>query len=94
LMNYQEASLSLNEKRIIENEVVNKKNEEIKKYNYELRKRNNELPHPEEKKLLNKKPYFYGFKFLQLRENAWENLKEIDGEFAPKLIIYGKSESN
>ncbi|MBM4176504.1 MAG: DUF1460 domain-containing protein [Ignavibacteria bacterium] len=89
LMNYQEASLSLNEKRIIENEVVNKKNEEIKKYNLELRIKNNGLPHPNEKKLLAKKPYFYGFKFLRLRENVWENLRAIDGPNAPKVTIYG-----
>ncbi len=32
---------------------------------------------------------FYGFKFLRLRENAWENLRKIDGPRAPKVTVYG-----
>lgn len=94
LMSYQDASLQLSEKRKIENDAIDKKNEEIWKYNLELRKNNNGQPHPDERKLLSKKPYFYGFKFLRLKENVWDNLKAIDGELAPRLIIYGKVESD
>jgi hypothetical protein len=89
LMSYQDVSLQLNEKRKIENDEVDKKNEEISRYNLELRKNNDGQPHQDEKKLLSKKPYFYGFKFLRLRENAWENLRSIDGPKAPKITIYG-----
>jgi len=89
LMSYQEGSLKLSDKRKIENDAIDKKNEEIKKYNLELRIKNNGLPHPNEKKLLAKKPYFYGFKFLRLRENVWENLRAIDGPNAPRVTIFG-----
>ncbi len=89
LMSYQESSLELSDKRKIENDAIAQKNEEIKKFNLELRIKNNGLPHPDEKKLLAKKPYFFGFKFLRLKENVWENLRAIDGPNAPKVTIYG-----
>lgn len=92
LMSYQEASLQLSEKRKVENGAIDKKNEEIRKFNLELRLKNNGQPHPDEKKLLSKKPYFYGFKFLRLKENALENLRSIDGPKAPKITIYGRQE--
>lgn len=90
LINYMNRSLKLNERRKKENEEIVKKNLELQKFNDSLRVINNGLPHPDEKKLQSLKPYFYGFRFFELQENAFENLKKIDGQKAPKLTIYGE----
>lgn len=90
LIDYMNRSLKLNERRKKENEEIVKKNLELQKFNDSLRVINNGLPHPDEKKLQSLKPYFYGFRFFELQENAFENLKKIDGPKAPKLTIYGE----
>ena len=41
----------------------------------------------EKKKIKSLKPYFYGFKFLRLREDPLEELKKIDGLDGPRIII-------
>lgn len=90
LIDYMNRSLKLNERRKKENAEIVKKNLELQKFNDSLRVINNGLPHPDEKKLQSLKPYFYGFRFFELQENAFENLKKIDGPKAPKLTIYGE----
>lgn len=89
LLEYMNKSLQLNKKRKKENEIIVKKNIELKNFNDSLRTSNNGFPHPDENKLLALKPYFYGFCFFELQENALDNLKKIDGPKAPKLTIYG-----
>lgn len=92
VMSYMEYSLDLTEKRKVENAAIDKENETIRAFNEKLRAENNGKPHPDEKKLLVKQPYFYGFKFLRLREDALQNLREIDGPGAPKVTIFGSPE--
>ncbi len=91
LIDYMNQSLKLNERRIKENAEIVKKNLELQKFNDSFRVSNNGLPHPDEKKLQSLKPYFYGFRFFKLQENALDNLKTIDGPKAPRLIIYGEN---
>jgi len=44
--------------------------------NEKLRAKNQGMKSPKEKKLIATKPYFYGFKFLRLREDPiWELIK-------------------
>ncbi len=90
LLEYMNRSLQLNKLREKENEEIARRNLEIMKFNQKLRSKNNGNPHPAEKKLLNMKPIFYGFRFFELQENALENLKKIDGPNAPKVTIYGE----
>lgn len=90
LVDYMNKSLKLNKQREKENYEIVKKNKKILAYNQKLRNENNGQQNSEEKKLLNLKPYFYGFRFFELQENALENLKQIDGPNAPKLTIYGE----
>lgn len=73
----------LNQKRREYNEKVIKENEKIKEYNNKLREKTGGKPHPKEKKLLSTKPYFYGFKFLRLKDNPLEELRKIDGDKTP-----------
>lgn len=89
LVDYMNKSLAINKVREEENRKIIVKNKKIIAYNERLRKKNNGLPHPEEKKLLNLKPIFYGFRFFELQENALENLIQMDGPKAPRVIIYG-----
>lgn len=89
LTDYMNKSLELNKSREIENAKIAKKNEKIIENNKKLRQQNGEMPHPDEMKLIPLKPYFYGFRFFELQENAIENLKIIDGPKAPKVTIYG-----
>ena len=89
LISYMEQSLKLSEERKIYNAEVDKENAEIKKENEKLRAANGGKPNSDEKRLKSHKPYFYGFKFLRLQENAMDNLKKIDGPNAPKITIYG-----
>lgn len=91
LIDYMNRSLELNERRKKENAEIVKKNLEFQKINDSLRLTNHGSPHPDEKKLQSLKPYFYGFRFFELQENALENLKKIDGPKAPKLTIYGEN---
>lgn len=90
LLEYMNRSLELNKSREKENEKIVERNREIMRYNQELRSKNNGIPHPDEKKLLSMKPFFYGFRFFELQENALDNLKKIDGPVAPKVTIYGE----
>ncbi len=90
VLSYMEESLALSKKRETENRLIDEENEVIRKENEQLRAQNDGKPHPDEKKLKSKKPYFYGFRFYRLQDNAMENLKKIDGERAPKTIIYGQ----
>ncbi|MCX8056428.1 MAG: DUF1460 domain-containing protein [Ignavibacteria bacterium] len=89
LIDYMNRSLELNKQREKENAKIVQKNKEIIEYNRKLREKNNGLPHPDEKKTQSLKPYFYGFSFFALQENALENLKQIDGPKAPKVTIFG-----
>jgi len=89
LVSYMEQSLQLSEKRKIENAEIAKENEKIIAENAKLRAKNGGQPHPDEERLISQKPYFFGFKFLRLQENAMDNLRAIDGPDAPKLTIYG-----
>lgn len=73
----------LNQQRREYNEKIIIENEKIKEYNEKLRKKNKGKPHPKEKKLLSPRPYFYGFKFLRLRQNPLEELRKIDGDKTP-----------
>jgi len=92
LIDYMNKSLELNKKREIENAGILKRNQEIISYNQKLRKENGGANHPDEKKLISLKPYFYGFRFFELQENALENLRQIDGPKAPKITIYGEND--
>lgn len=93
MMSYVENQLELTEKRKKENPEIDKKNAKIREDNKKLRAGNNGEPHPDEQPLLRKNPYFYGLKFFRLNEDALERLKKIDGQYAPRVTIYG-SESN
>lgn len=90
LTDYMNRSLELNKSREVENANIMKKNAEIMANNKKLREQNGGEKHPDEAKLLPLKPYFYGFRFYELQENALENLKQIDGPKAPKITIYGE----
>lgn len=89
LTDYMERSLKTNKNREIENSKIAQRNRKISAQNKKLREQNNGLPHPNEKKLLSMKPLFFGFSFFELQENAFENLKMIDGPKAPKVTIFG-----
>ncbi len=86
LLMFCKEEVKLNEKRKQYNEIVAIKNLQIQQYNTNLRKKTGGKPHKKEKKLLSKKPYFYGFKFLRLRENPLEELRKIDGDKTPLVI--------
>ncbi|MFN4110866.1 MAG: N-acetylmuramoyl-L-alanine amidase-like domain-containing protein [Ignavibacteria bacterium] len=92
LIDYMNKSLELNKKREIENAGILKRNQEIISYNQKLLKENGGANHPDEKKLIPLKPYFYGFRFFELQDNALENLRQIDGPKAPKITIYGEND--
>ncbi len=81
---YRNAKQSNEEKRRY-NEKVRLKNQKIMASNEKLRSKNKGQKSPKEKKLIATKPYFYGFKFLRLREDPiWELIK-LEGPNAPKL---------
>jgi hypothetical protein len=77
------SAAELNKKRREYNEKVVEENKKIKEYNKKLREKTGGKPHPKEKKLLSTKPYFYGFKFLRLKENPLEELVKLDGDKTP-----------
>lgn len=91
LIDYMNNSLSLNKRREKENKKILKENIIISRYNDSLRTINNGIPHPDEKSLIPFKPYFYGFSFFRLRENALDNLRAIDGDKAPRVVVYGEN---
>ena len=76
-----------NEERRLFNKEVTLKKHKILANNQKLRGKNNGERSPKEKKLLRSKPYFYGFKFLRLRDDPMWELMKIDGFNAPKLNI-------
>ncbi|MCU0847464.1 MAG: DUF1460 domain-containing protein [Spirochaetes bacterium] len=43
-----------------------------------------------EKRILEQKPYFEGFRFFAVRGDAMARLRRIDGRLAPRIIITGK----
>ncbi|NUM70451.1 MAG: DUF1460 domain-containing protein [Ignavibacteriaceae bacterium] len=91
LLSYMNYSLELTAKRKIQNQEADQKNQEIMKYNKELREKNGGVKHPDEKPLIRKEPYFYGFRFFRLNDNPMENLKKTDGPNAPRITIYGNN---
>ncbi len=89
LIDYMNRSLEINKEREKENAKIAQRNRQILAYNQKLRQQNNGEPHPSEKSLQNLRPIFYGFSFFSLNENAYEDLKKIDGPKAPKVTIFG-----
>lgn len=86
LLGLYESAVQHNEKRRIYNEEVELKNKKIIAYNEKLRAKNGGEKSPKEKKLLGTRPYFYGFKFLRLRNDPIWELMKIDGPMAPRVI--------
>lgn len=43
-----------------------------------------------DKRIREQKPYFEGFRFFEIRKDALERLRKIDGPRAPRLVITGK----
>ena len=87
LMGLYQNAQKFNEDRREYNDGVKLKNQKIMARNQKLRDKNNGVKSPKEKKLIPTKPYFYGFKFLRLREDPLWELMKIEGPFAPKLKI-------
>jgi hypothetical protein len=87
LMDRYRNAKELNENQRLYNEETRKKNQKIMARNQKLREKNNGMKSPKEKKLIPTKPYFYGFKFLRLREDPLWELIKLEGPFAPKLKI-------
>ena len=87
LMDRYRNAKELNENRRLYNEEVRRKNQKIMARNQKLRDKNNGIKSPKEKKLIPMKPYFYGFKFLRLREDPLWELMKLEGPFAPRLKI-------
>ena len=87
LMGLYQNAQKFNEDRRKYNDEVRLKNQKIMARNQKLRKKNNGMKSPKEKKLISTKPYFYGFKFLRLREDPLWELIKLEGPFAPKLKI-------
>lgn len=81
LMDLYHSAETGNEERRQENEKITKNNEEIRNHNTRVRERGK----GKEKSLLSPKPYFYGFKFLRLREDPLSELNKIDGPDAPNV---------
>ncbi len=73
--------------RRLYNEKVRLENQKIIAHNKKLREKNNGIKSPKEKRLQRTRAYFYGFKFLRLREDPIWELMKIDGAFAPKMKI-------
>ena len=86
LMELVETAEAYNAERWAHNEMVPRENERIRVHNAEVDAKGR----GKKKDLLKTKPYFYGFKFLRLRENPLEALKEIDGPDAPVVTIKAK----
>ncbi|MDZ7334794.1 MAG: DUF1460 domain-containing protein [candidate division KSB1 bacterium] len=76
-----------NEERKRFNDEARIKNQKIMAENERLRAKNQGKKSPKEKPLIAYKPYFYGFKFLRLREDPLWELMKRDGPLAPKLKI-------
>ena len=74
LSNYLENNLKWNKEKEI-------KNRKIEAYNEKLKMKNSN------KSFKQPLPYFYGFKFLRLREDPLWELVKIDGIYAPKVTI-------
>lgn len=87
LLGHYNTAEPYNEKRRSYNEEVRLKNEKIMAHNEKLRQKSNDKNSKNEKKLISTRPYFYGFKFLRLREDPLWELMKIDGPLAPQLRI-------
>jgi hypothetical protein len=85
-MELVETAEAYNAERRAHNEMVPRENERIRVHNAEVDAKGR----GKKKDLLKTKPYFYGFKFLRLRENPLEALREIDGPDAPVVKIKGR----
>ena len=87
LMGLHDNAENYNNERRIYNTKVHQKNLEIMAYNERLKQINKAGTPHNEKKLLSKRPYFYGFKFLRLQDDPIWELMKVDGPFTPKLKI-------
>jgi len=87
LMDLYRTAEQYNQKRKLFNQKVQAENEKIRAHNQILRAKNNGEKSPKEKKLKKRKPYFYGFKFLRLREDPIWELMLIDGMKKPQVQI-------
>ncbi len=85
LMELYETAEQYNAERRAHNQKIELKNQKILADNQKLRAQNNNKRSPKEKRLESQRPYFYGFKFLRLREDPIWELMKLDGPAAPKL---------
>ena len=89
LLDYVTASIERNERLKKHNALYEKYKDEIKKLEKYLKTHKYNIfakwKYDKIKKYKRRKPYFWGIKFLRLREDALENLKKIDGADAPKV---------
>jgi len=86
LLSMCQSAVQANETHRLFNEEVRRKNLEIAAYNDALRAKPQGEAGRKEKKLLSTRPYFYGFKFLRLRNDPIWELMKIDGPLAPRVI--------
>ncbi|MFZ5519273.1 MAG: N-acetylmuramoyl-L-alanine amidase-like domain-containing protein [Candidatus Zhuqueibacterota bacterium] len=86
LLSMCQAAVQANEANRQFNEEVQRKNKKITEFNEALRAKQGGEKSPKEKKLLSTKPYFYGFKFLRLRNDPIWELMKIDGPLAPRVV--------
>lgn len=85
LMELYETAGQFNEKRTVYNEKIIQENKKIRAFNKKMRERNKGQKSSKEKRYKRTRPYFYGFKFLRLREDPIWELMKIDGPYAPKM---------
>jgi len=85
LMELFETAEQYNAERRAYNEKIFRENQKIMERNRRLREKNGGKKSPDEKKLKRTLPYFYGFKFLRLREDPIWELMKIDGILVPSI---------
>ena len=83
LMELYDTAESYNAERWLQNAEISKKNEAAKLHNYAVESTGK----GKKKKIQSLKPYFYGFKFLRLRDDPLAELRKIDGPEGPRVII-------
>jgi len=87
LMELYETAEKYNQEQKRYNEKIALENEKIIAYNNALKAKHSTGHHPNEKRLKRTRPYFFGFKFLRLREDPLWELMKIDGNQAPKVRL-------
>lgn len=87
LMDLYNSAGQSNEERKRFNEAAQLKNQKIMAANARIRQKNNGIKSAKEKPLIATKPYFYGFKFLRLREDPLWELMKREGPLAPAIKI-------